>query len=123
MRSSIWTRGQTREARGDAGPDGLGESTRSAPSRRAAVWLVPMELPRVNAIGLLEVPGDFPRPPRRYPRWQRRMVLALLAVFALVTLVTTGASLGSYCLTTDGGDVRALPWNTQKPPIGEPAHP
>jgi len=80
-----------------------------------------MELPRVNPVGLLELPDDFAQPPRSYPKWQRWTVVAVLAVFALVTLVTTGASLGSYCLTTDAGDVRALPWSHRNPPAREAA--
>ena len=78
-----------------------------------------MELPRVNPVGLLELSDESALPPRSYPRWQRWMVVAVLAVFALMTLVTTGASLGRYCLTTDAGDVRALPWSNQNPPQTE----
>ena len=84
--------------------------------RLAFVYLLDMRLPRVNAVGLLERPDEFTPPARDYPRWQRWTVLVVLAVFALVTLISTGASLGQYCLTTDGGDVRALPWMNPSPP-------
>lgn len=69
-----------------------------------------MELPRINPVGLLEGSEEFSTAPRRYAIWQRWAVLAVLVVFATMTLVTTAVSLGSYCLTTDGGDTRALPW-------------
>lgn len=75
-----------------------------------------MELPTVNPVGLLERPDGFTPRARSYPRWQRWTVLAILAIFALATMVTTGASLGRYCLTTDGGDTRALPWGAPASP-------
>lgn len=41
-----------------------------------------------------------------------RRLLAIVLVVALlvVSVVTTVITLGDYCLTTDGGDVRELPW-------------
>ncbi|MCH9649422.1 MAG: hypothetical protein K0U98_14365 [Deltaproteobacteria bacterium] len=69
-----------------------------------------MELPKVNAVGLLEQPESYTPTPRSYPKWQKWAVFTFLAVFVLVTLITTVVSLGHYCLTTDGGDIRALPW-------------
>lgn len=83
--------------------------------------LAQMELPRVNAVGLVEQPEPSGREPREYSRWQRWAVFAVLIVFVAATLVTTTVSLGSYCLTTDGGDTRALPWGARssQAPDGE----
>jgi len=77
--------------------------------------LAQMELPRVNAVGLVEQPEQSGREPRKYTRWQRWAVFTLLILFVAATLVTTTVSLGSYCLTTDGGDTRALPWGSPSP--------
>ncbi len=67
-----------------------------------------MKLPRVNPVGLVELPEDYPASPRRYTTGRRWLVLAVVALFALTTLVTGAVSLGRYCLTTDGGDTREL---------------
>jgi hypothetical protein len=67
-----------------------------------------MEPPRVNPIGLLETPPDFPSSPRRFSRRLRLLAGLLLALFFLGTVVTTVVSLGKYCLTTDAADTRAL---------------
>ncbi len=75
-----------------------------------------MKVPNVNPVGLVERPDEFTPPPRTYPRWQRWTVVAVLVIFAAVTLISTGASLGGYCLTTDGGDTRALPWGQPEQP-------
>lgn len=76
---------------------------------------------RVNPVGILEVPAGpagEPEPDeapeegggrRRVPGRVRFAALVLLALFAFVTVATTVASLGAYCLTTDGGDLRELP--------------
>ena len=68
-----------------------------------------MKLPRVNPVGIVEVPEDYQTTPRQWPAPLRWAATALLATFVLVTLTTTVVSLGQYCLTTDGGDVRHLP--------------
>lgn len=78
-----------------------------------------MEPPRVNPVGLLERPDELgSAAPRRFPRPVRALALALLAVFLLATVATSVVSLGTYCLTTDGGDTRALPGG-----LHPPAHP
>jgi hypothetical protein len=46
---------------------------------------------------------------RRFSRSQRLLAGAFVALFLLVTVVTTVLSLGRYCLTTDAADTRALP--------------
>ncbi|HXO22439.1 MAG TPA: hypothetical protein VOA87_21160 [Thermoanaerobaculia bacterium] len=67
----------------------------------------PPELPRVNAVGLLERPlAD--ETPRRFSRRQRLLAGLFVLLFVLVTVASTVASLGRYCLTTDGMDTRAL---------------
>jgi hypothetical protein len=68
-----------------------------------------MELPTVSPIGLVQNPDEFGQAPRRHSAGRRFLAAALLAVVAVVTVLTTVASLGSYCLTTEPGDVRALP--------------
>jgi hypothetical protein len=65
--------------------------------------------PRVNPIGILESPEGFAASPRRFSRGMRTLAVFLLLAFAAVTVATTVASLGSYCLTTEPGDVRTLP--------------
>jgi len=58
------------------------------------------------------MPADVPelpeRSPERYSHRQRVISGVLLVVFAAAAVVTTALSLGSYCLTTDGADTRAL---------------
>jgi len=68
-----------------------------------------MEPPRVNPVGLLERTGDWTPSPRRFPLWLRVGAALLLVLFFAVTLLSGAASLGRYCLTTDGTDTRAIP--------------
>ena len=44
----------------------------------------------------------------RYSRKQRVFAGVLVLFFFLVAVATTALSLGTYCLTTDGADTRAL---------------
>ncbi len=44
----------------------------------------------------------------RYSKKQRIMAGVLVLFFFLIVVVTTALSLGTYCLTTDGADTRAL---------------
>lgn len=67
-----------------------------------------MDLPRINGAGLLEVPPDYERTPRRYPMPLRLLATVLLVIFFGVVLVTGAVSLGAYCLTSQGADGRAL---------------
>ena len=67
-----------------------------------------MELPRVNAVGVVEHPDGYEVTPRGYPAWLRTVAVAVLATFVLVVLVTSAVTLGAYCLTSDGGDGRLL---------------
>jgi len=68
-----------------------------------------IDLPRVTPIGILEQPESYAATPRRFSPGMRALALALLVAFASVTVATTVASLGVYCLTTEPGDVRTLP--------------
>jgi len=60
-----------------------------------------MEIPRVNAVGLLEVPEDYVARPRPLPVVMRLAAASILLAFGLVGTVTTVASLGRYCLTSN----------------------
>ena len=62
-----------------------------------------MELPRVNPVGVTEVPDDFVRSPRRHSPLARLFAAALTAIFVAVVLGTGVASLASWCLTSDAG--------------------
>lgn len=67
--------------------------------------------PQVDPIGIVRYPGDYSAPPRTYPPWLRVMAAMLLVIFATVVVVSTGISIGTYCLTSDGADFTALrPW-------------
>ncbi|MEM9176260.1 MAG: hypothetical protein AAGC67_13620 [Myxococcota bacterium] len=62
-----------------------------------------IELPRVNPVGVTEVPDDFVRTPRRHPFLLRFFAAVLAAVFLAVVLGTGAASLATWCLTSDAG--------------------
>ncbi|MEL7372653.1 MAG: hypothetical protein AAFN74_27250 [Myxococcota bacterium] len=64
--------------------------------------------PSVNPIGIVSYPEDYTAAPRAYGAWMRTTATAVLIVFAIVVTVTTGVSLGAYCLTSDGGNTRVL---------------
>ncbi|MEM7678573.1 MAG: hypothetical protein AAF449_21505 [Myxococcota bacterium] len=65
--------------------------------------------PTVNPIGIVNYPQDYSARPRTYGGWMRTTATAVLIVFAVVVTVTTGVSLGAYCLTSDAGNTHALP--------------
>ena len=62
-----------------------------------------IELPRVNPVGVTEVPEDFVRTPRRHSLAVRALASILVVVFTAVVLGTGVASLASWCLTSDAG--------------------
>jgi len=72
-----------------------------------------MDLPRVNPIGITELPEGFEAEPRRFSSGQRAFAWVVLVFFLAVTVVTSTLSLGRYCLTTDAADTRALPGGPQ----------
>ena len=67
----------------------------------------PISIPRINAVGVAELPpGHGPRTPNL---GLRAAALAMLTVFAIVTVITTTISVGQYCLTSDAANNAALP--------------
>ena len=73
-----------------------------------------MVTPRINPVGIVEYPDDYQARPRGFSR-PTRLFAGLLLVFFFAATVFTGAiSLGAYCLTSDGGDTRALREGVQR---------
>ena len=73
--------------------------------------LPPPSGPRVDPIGIVRYPEGFEATPRVYGRRLKTTAVVMLVIFSLVVVVTTGVSLGRYCLTSDGADVSGLvPW-------------
>jgi hypothetical protein len=62
-----------------------------------------MQLPRVNPVGLLETPPDFQTRPRSHRPAIRVAAALVVAVFTIVVVVTSAATLGEYCLTSQAG--------------------
>jgi hypothetical protein len=60
-----------------------------------------MQVPRVDPVGVLEIPSDYLARPRARPLRTRIAAAALVVAFLSVTVVTTALSLGGYCLTTE----------------------
>ncbi|MCR9096084.1 MAG: hypothetical protein NXI30_17810 [bacterium] len=59
--------------------------------------------PRVNPVGVTEIPDGFVRTPRRHPFAVRCFAAVLALVFVAVVLGTGAASLATWCLTSDAG--------------------
>lgn len=79
-----------------------------------------MDTPRINPIGIVEYPDDYEASPRGFSRPIRFFASLLLCFFFVATVVTGALSVGAYCLTSDGGDTRALQegierWNSASP--------
>ncbi|HEX2574117.1 MAG TPA: hypothetical protein VH877_31515 [Polyangia bacterium] len=68
-----------------------------------------MELPRVDAIGIVRYPPGYQPSERPRSPVLRLVAAVLLMVFLVVVVATTAISLGRYCLTSDGADTSALP--------------
>ena len=66
-----------------------------------------METPRVNPVGVLEVPEEYESEARRFSPGKRLAVGLLLLLFTAATVGTSIVSVGAYCLTS-GGDTRVL---------------
>ncbi len=73
-----------------------------------------MKLPRVNPVGIVEVPSEYEAQPRQFSAAWRWASMTILVAFVLAMLVTTVASLGRYCLTSDGGNVQNLSLSSEK---------
>jgi hypothetical protein len=67
-----------------------------------------MKTPYVNAVGIAVYPEGYSTASRRAPLWLRMVAALLLVSLVVVMVTTTVASLGGYCLTSDGGDTRRL---------------
>ncbi len=67
-----------------------------------------MDTPRINPVGIVEYPDDYESRPWGFSRPLRVFASLLLAFFFGATVVTGALSVGAYCLTSDGGDTRAL---------------
>ena len=66
---------------------------------------------RVDPIGIVRYPEDYHPRPRQYGSGIRAIAAVLLGVFFTVVVVSTGVSLGAYCLTSDGANFsHLLPW-------------
>lgn len=74
-----------------------------------------MNFPRVNSVGLREIPPGFQARRRRYSRTARVLATAVLSLFLLVVTITTVVSLGAYCLTSDGSNVSGLSQGDLRP--------
>ncbi|NNL65914.1 MAG: hypothetical protein HKP30_06715 [Myxococcales bacterium] len=64
-----------------------------------------MEIPRVDPVGIVEVPDGYVLRRRRLPLPLRVMAAAVLVAFATVGTVTTVATLGRYCLTSQAASI------------------
>ncbi len=67
-----------------------------------------METPRISPVGIVEYPDDYEASPRGFSRPIRVFASLLLGFFFAATVITGALSVGAYCLTSDGGDTRAL---------------
>lgn len=62
-----------------------------------------IDLPRVNPVGVTEIPDDFSRRPRTQPFILRCIAAALALILLAVILHTGSASLAIRCLTSQAG--------------------
>ncbi len=67
-----------------------------------------MDTPRINPVGIVEYPEGYESHARGFSRPLRFFAGLLLVLFFAATVVTGALSVGAYCLTSDGGDTRAL---------------
>jgi hypothetical protein len=62
-----------------------------------------LELPRVDAVGVVHVPAGYRGRGRPHPWPVRVAALALVAAFLGVATATTVSTLGRWCLTSHAG--------------------
>ena len=62
-----------------------------------------INLPRVNPVGVSEVPAEYSQQPRQHVLGHRTFAAALAFIFTAVVLGTGVASLASWCLTSNAG--------------------
>ena len=73
----------------------------------------PYATPRANPVGITVIPDGFVQRPRAYGSAVRVAAALVLGAFLTVVVVTTSASLGAYCLTSDGANVSDLPASSE----------
>ena len=66
--------------------------------------------PRVNPVGVLETPTGYVASPRRHGPAVRGLAFALVLAFTTVVAVTTAATLGRWCLTSEASAAAPRPW-------------
>jgi hypothetical protein len=76
--------------------------------RRRSASKEGIALPTVDAVGLVHHPSGWTPSSEGGGSGRRSLAFTVALLFALVTLATGVLSLGAYCLTSDGGDGRAL---------------
>lgn len=76
----------------------------------------PVGGPSVDPVGVVRFPEGYSGQPRTFSRLTRGISIMLLLTFLATVVVTTAVSLGQYCLTTHGGDQRALNAHLQADP-------
>ncbi|MBW2425390.1 MAG: hypothetical protein JRG86_14155 [Deltaproteobacteria bacterium] len=76
------------------------ESGKNKPIQRHPTTMQP---PRVNPVGLVETPADFRTRPRSHRAGTRVAAALILVAFTIVVVVTSAATLGEYCLTSQAG--------------------
>ncbi len=59
-----------------------------------------VEAPRVNPVGVTEVPEGYVRTPRSYAFSMRALALLMLSIFGVSVVGTTVYTLTAWCLTT-----------------------
>ena len=62
-----------------------------------------LKLPRVNPVGIVELPAGYRMSPRGFSLALRFVAASILVAFAVVGTVTTVVTLGAYCLTSHAG--------------------
>jgi hypothetical protein len=67
-----------------------------------------MNTPYVNSVGISVIPASLAISPRHRTLGVRIIAAFMLMIFGFAVLSTTVLSVGSYCLTSDGGDIRNL---------------
>ena len=82
-----------------------------------------LELPTVDAIGIVRYPEGYRPTLRPRSRPLRIAACVMLVLFAAVAVSTTVVSLGRYCLTSDGADATGLPRRFAPKPLEPPSAP
>ena len=73
-----------------------------------------MQAPRVNPVGVVEIPPGYASSPRPPALRVRLAAAGILLAFVSVIAVTTALSAGRYCLTSSAGG--PSPLHSPQPP-------